>query len=111
MSPSRVSSPNLRLRITKMAARLACVFFIIAVVLSPGPGSSLGMPWPLFYSTWGVMLFASVISLFGFICCKLGGDRIGVFYAICPSLLIITLMVFLNLYDIVRGILRYEGAV
>jgi len=102
------SFPSLRL--TKVSARFACVWFLVAVALSPGYGSSLGMPWPLFWATWGLMSVLAFISFVGYFACKRRGESISVFYAICPALLVIVLIVFLNLYDIVRDILRYEAA-
>src|SRR5579859_7696083 len=101
------SQPSLR--VTKAATRLACVFFLLAVPLSPGPGSSLGMPWPLFFGTWGMMVIMALTSFLGFFACKERGERLGVFYLICPALLLIALLVFLNLWNVVHAILHYEG--
>ena len=91
-------------RLTRFAAVVACIFFLPAVGLSPGPGSSLGMPWPVFFCTWGVMLFAAFISFIGFFACRSRGERISVFYVICPALLFGVFLVFLNLRDIVRAL-------
>jgi hypothetical protein len=102
------SYPSLRL--TKTSAKFACGWFIIACGLSPGYGSSIGMTWPLFWATWGVVLVLSIVSFLGYIVCKRRKERISIFYAICPVLLIIALLVFLNLYDIVHVILHFEGA-
>jgi hypothetical protein len=96
---------------TKLAAAVACVFFIIAVSLSPGPGSSLGMPESWFFCTWGVMLGTAVITIRGFFSCKRRRERISVFYILCPLLLILNLFVFLDLGEIVRAILRCEGTI
>jgi hypothetical protein len=103
------SHPGLKL--TKLAGKLACVWFLFACGLSPGYGSSLGMPWPWFWATWGVMLVLALASFVGYFACKRRGEHISVFYAICPVLLAIQVLVFLNLYDIVHAILHYEGVV
>jgi hypothetical protein len=109
---TRMPMPDMRIhsraKFLKISLAIACVFFVVAVALSPGPGSSLGMPWSWFYCTWGVMLFAATVTLVGFCICRLAGDRFGLFYAVCPSLLIIAFLVFYFLGDIVRVILRYE---
>lgn len=102
------SFPSLRL--TKVSARFACVWFLVAVALSPGYGSSLGMPWPIFWVTWGVVSALSIVSFLGYVVCKRRGEHISVFYVICPVLLITALVIFWNLYDIVHAILHYEGA-
>jgi len=85
-----------------------CVF-LIASALSPGPGSSIGMPWSVFYCTWGVMLLAAVLAIVGYVGCKLNGDKISIFYIISPLLLIVALSVWINLHEIIRTILHYEG--
>ena len=92
------------LRATKIAAVVGCIFFLPAVGLSPGPGSSLGMPWPIFFCTWGVMLFAAFISFIGDFGCRSRGERISSFYVICPVLLFAVFLVFLNLRDIVHAL-------
>jgi len=56
------------------------------------------------------MSVLAFISFLGYFACKRRGENISVFYAICPALLVIALIVFLNLYDIVQDILRYEAA-
>ena len=103
MTTSEPTSKHPSLRITKLTAAIACAFLIPAVTLSPGLGSSLGMPWPVFFCTWGVMLAAAFISFIGYFRCKNRGERISVFYVICPSLLFIVFFTFLNLREIVRA--------
>jgi hypothetical protein len=105
MSTLPASGPNWSLIFTKTAAAVALVSLVIAGALT----SSLGMPWWLFYCTWGVMFVTAIITILGFIFCKLESEPISVFYIICPSLLIIMFLVVLNLGDIIRAILRYEG--
>jgi hypothetical protein len=102
------SQPSLR--VTKAAARLACVFFLLAVPLSPGYGSSLGMPWQVFICTWGVMSASAFISLLGYFACRRRGERVSIFYVICPLLLFLVLFFVGNQHDIISAILRYEGA-
>lgn len=92
------------LRVTKSAAVIACVFFLPAVGLLPGPGSSLGMPWPVFFCTWGVMLFAAFISFIGYFACRSRGERISTFYVICPVLLFGAFLFVLSLRDIIRAL-------
>lgn len=92
------------LRWTKTATVVACVFFFPATALMPGPGSSLGMPWPVFFCTWGVMLCASLVALFGYFACWSEGGRIGSFYLVCPALLIGAFLFVLSLSDIVRAL-------
>jgi hypothetical protein len=91
------SAVSVAQRAVKIAVAVACVFFLPAVGLSPAPGSSLGMPWSTFYCTWGVMLVAVCVSLFGYTGCKLRGESIGVFYAVCPALLLLAFLVQWNL--------------
>jgi hypothetical protein len=93
---------------TKRSGFVAFGFFIAAAGMSPGPGSSLGMPWPLFFCTWGVMLVAAFFCFIGYVGCKLGGDKISVFYCICPCLLMFGFNIISNRYDIVRAILHFE---
>jgi hypothetical protein len=102
------SFPSLRL--TKVSAKFACVWFIVAVGLSPGYGSSLGMPWPIFWATWGVVSALAIVSFIGFFACKRRGEHISSFYMICPLLLFAVLFYVWNESDIVRAILHYEGA-
>ena len=92
------------LRATKIATVVACIFFLPAVGLLPGLGSSLGMPWSVFFCTWGVMLFAAFISFIGYFACRSRGERISVFYVICPVLLFGAFLFVLNLRDIVRAL-------
>jgi hypothetical protein len=94
--------PNLRQ--TKTAAVVACIFFLPAVGLLPGPGSSLGMPWEIFFCTWGVMLFAAFVSFIGYFACRRRGECISVFYVICPVLLFGAFLFVLSLRDIVRAL-------
>jgi hypothetical protein len=104
-SPERMAATNkqirsLSFRATRIAAVVACLFFLPAVGLSPGPYSSLGMPWPVFFVTWGVMLLAALISLIGYFACRSRGERVSVFYSICPASLLAAFLVLLNLYGI-----------
>jgi len=62
------------------------------------------MEWSVFFCTWGVMLFAALISFIGFFACRRRGERISVFYVICPALLLSVFLVVLNLRDIVRAL-------
>ena len=104
MTSSPPSSPQPSIRITKFAAVLACVFFLPAVALLPGLGSSLGMPWPVFFCTWGVMLVSALVCFVGYFVCRRRGERISVFYAICPALLFGVFLVVSFLRDIVRAL-------
>jgi hypothetical protein len=63
------------------------------------------MPWPVFYCTWGVSLVAAIFALSGFFACRLLEERISVFYAICPALLVLAFLAFYYLHDIVRAVL------
>jgi len=110
-SPLEKPSSQPSLQVTKAATRLACVFFPFAVLFTPGYGSSLGMPWPFFWCTSGMMLVSALVSLLGYVTCKERGEGIGVFYFICPLLLCVAFVVCLNLYGIVHAILHYEGVV
>src|SRR6267378_2219487 len=100
MNGTETSSERPSSRTTRIAAVVACVFLLPAVALSPGPGSSLGMPWPVFFCTWGVMLVAALVTFIGYFASKRRGKPLSVFYAICPALLFIALLVFWNLRDI-----------
>ena len=102
MATLEISHSYRRIRFTKIAAVVACVFFFPAIALLPGIGSSLGMPWPVFFCTWGVMLVSAFISFVGYFRCRRQGHRISVFYAICPALLFFAFLIVLNLRDIVR---------
>jgi hypothetical protein len=102
-----VSQPSLRA--TQMAAWISCAFFLLGVLFTPGYGSSLGMPWPLFLCTYGVMAVSGVISLFGYFASRARGERLSIFYVICPLLLFAVLFFLFNRYDIIRAILRFEG--
>ena len=97
---------RLSLRLTKYAAVTACFFFIPATALLPGSGSSLGMPWPIFFCTWGVMLLAAFVSFIGYFACRSRGERISVFYVICPASLFGAFLFVLSLRDIVRALLQ-----
>jgi uncharacterized membrane protein (DUF4010 family) len=103
MATSEPSSQHSGLRLTKFAAVIACLFVLPSAAFSPGPGSSLGMPWSAFFCTWGVTLVSALISFVGYVVCRTRGKRISVFYAICPALLFVVFLVFLNLRDIVRA--------
>ena len=81
---------------------VACVFLLPAVALSPGPCSSLGMPWPVFFCTWGVTLVPALVTFVGYFACKRRGESLSVFYVTSPALLLITFLVFWNLGDIAR---------
>ncbi len=110
MSESETPSSQPSLKVTKAAARLSCAFLLLALPLTPGYGSSLGMPWPFFLLTWGMMSVFAAVSFVGYFACKRRGEQISAFYVICPGLLLVVLLVLLNRYDIVRAILRYEDA-
>ena len=99
-TPMRYSS----LQVTRVAAVIGCVFFLPAIGFSPLPGSSLGMPWPVFFFTWGVMLLAASVCLLGYIACRSTGEPISNFYVICPVLLFGAFLVVLYLRDIVRAL-------
>src|SRR5262249_1696029 len=102
-----IHDPPLRhpsLRLTKIATVVACIFFLPAVGLSPARGSSLGMPWLVFFSLWGVLVLASFITFMGYFASRSRGERISIFYLICPVLLFGVFLVFLNLRDIVRAL-------
>jgi hypothetical protein len=95
--------PNLRR--TRFAMYVAYIFFVIAVILSPGPGSSIGMPWPLFLLTWGIMFFASLVTFTGYFVCLSRGELVSVFYLICPLLFMGVCLAFLYRDDIARVVL------
>jgi len=57
------------------------------------------------------MLVSALISFVGYFMCKFREERIGIFYFICPSLLLIAFFVQANLYDIIHAILRHEAKV
>ncbi|MBP6508451.1 MAG: hypothetical protein KA257_12875 [Opitutaceae bacterium] len=84
---------------TKVAAVVSCILFLVAASLTPGPGSSIGMPWPLFLLTWGAMLIAATIVLVGYSASKDRGHSVSVFYLICP----LTLMTAFLLLVYLRG--------
>src|SRR5262249_13917834 len=90
------------LRTTRAATAVACIFFLPAAALSPGAGSSLGIPSPEFFCTWGVVLLAAFVSLIGYLGCKLRRESISSFYAICPALLFIAFLVLANRATIAR---------
>ncbi len=106
MNNSQSSRPHLSLRLTKGAAALACLLFLIAVALTPGPGSSLGMRWPLFFCTWGTMMFGCILTILGFLACKTRNEQISVFYLICPLLLILAVVALLFRNDLIHALLR-----
>jgi hypothetical protein len=107
-APDKIASQP-SLHATKMAAWLAFLFFLLGVPFTPGYGSSLGMPWPLFFCTYGAMAVSGCISFVGYFSCKARGERLSTFYLICPLLLFAVLLFLFNRYDIVRAILRFEG--
>lgn len=104
MDASGTSHSCQGLGLTKVASVVACVFFVPAIALMPGIGSSLGMPWPVFFCTWGVMLVSAFISFVGYFSCRRRGQQMSVFYAICPALLFVAFLLVLNLRDIVRAL-------
>jgi len=104
MKDSKSSTPHLRVRRTKTAAGLACFVFVVAVGLSPGAGSSLGMPWWMFFCTWGLMSFFSVRTIVGFFDCKDRRSEIGLFYLIAPLSLLIALLVVWNRSALVQAL-------
>jgi len=110
MSTSEKSFSQPSLHVTKAAAKLACLFLLLGLPFVPGYGSSLGMPWPIFFCTWGVMAVSAFISFLGYFACRRRGERISSFYVICPLLLFAVLLFLWNRYDIIRAILHYEGA-
>ena len=62
------------------------------------------MPGILFFGTWGVMFIAALVGFLGYCACKSRRECISVFYALCPALLIVAFLVFVNLRDIVRAL-------
>jgi len=94
--------PEVSPKITIWSAKIAFFFFIPAVGLMPGPGSSLGMPWPVFFATWGICLSASCISLIGYLKCRKKVKRLSAFYAICPLLIFMGFLLAANLREIIR---------
>ena len=93
--PAAPAQPSFRA--TKAATVVACVFFLFGAALQPGAGSSLGMPWPVFFCTYGVMLVAAFVGVVGYFACKDREESIGVFYLICPALLFVALLHVWNL--------------
>ena len=92
--------------ITNAACWLAFVFFLPAAALSPGLGSSIGMPWPLFFCTWGVMLFLAAISVIGYFVLRHRHEPVSIFYMLCPILLLINFLYVWHRYDIIQFILE-----
>src|SRR5258705_11807667 len=90
---------NPSLRVTKIGAVVACVCFLLVVGLSSGPGSSIGI-----FCTWGVILFGAFISFIGYFACRTRGERVSVFYVICPVLLFGAFLLFLFWGDILRAL-------
>ena len=64
------------------------------------------MPWSVFMFTWGVMLVAALFSLAGYFGCKSRGERIGVFYLICPATLLVAFLVLSSRGEIVRALVQ-----
>lgn len=110
MTTSEQPSSQPSLQVTKATTWLACVFFLLAVLtLEFGDGIYLWMDWPSFLCTWGIMFFAAFISFIGFFTCKRRGERISVFYVICPSLLFLAFAIQINYNDIIRAVLDHAG--
>lgn len=103
------SSQPSDVRVFKASAWLAVVFFLLGVCFTPDYGSSLGMPWWLFFCTWGTMSVSAFFSILGYIGFMIRGDRISIFYLVCPLLLFAVLLFVYHRYEIIRDILRYEG--
>lgn len=108
MAMTPASNARSRTNITKASTQIGCIFFVIAVALSPGPDSSIGMPSTVFYCTWSVSFIFAAFAFVAFFMCALLGDRISLFYAVCPFLLIVGFLLFYYLSDITQAILEYE---
>jgi len=90
-------------RLTRIATIVACIFFLPAIAFSPSPFSSLGMRWPVFFCTWGVMLLAAFVAFAGYFRCRQRGQAVSVFYALCPALLFAAFLCVLFLRDIIAA--------
>ena len=88
---------------TKVAAVVACVFYLPAMAFTPDFGSSLGMTAEALFCTWGVMLVAAFISFAGYVRCRQRGQQISAVYVICRALLLIAFLVASNLRSIARA--------
>ena len=58
-----------------------------------------------------MMSIMALIGLLGFFACKQRNEQLGAFYLICPVLLLVAFLTFLNLWDLVHAILHYEGVI
>src|SRR4029077_18323985 len=96
-------------RAFKAGAWLAVVFFVLGICFTPDYGSSLGMPWLIFYCTWVTMSVLAFFSILGYIGFTIRGERISIFYLVCPLLLFAALPLINNRYEIIQDILRYEA--
>lgn len=92
-------------RLVRKSTAVACVFFIPATALMPGPGSSLGMPWEVFFCTWGVTIASALVAVIGFISCKTRHIAIGTFYIICPVMLLLSVVFVALLRNLVHALL------
>ena len=111
MDESTIPTRASRIRLlAKIALTVAFLFFVFGILLMPGPGSSLGMPWPVFFCTFGIMFLAAFISLLGYTACKVRGEPISAFYIVCPVLLFLALLFLLNFRDIIHTLIRYDKA-
>jgi hypothetical protein len=102
--------PQRVVRVTKATTWLGCLFLLLGIPFLPNYYSSLGMPWPIFFATLGMMSLCAFISFGGFLWCRERGERISNFYAICPLLLLTVLPCFSYRHDIIPAILRLQGA-
>ena len=100
---SSTATHSVALRLTRIATVVACIFFLPAIALSPSPFSSLGMPWPVFFCTWGVTLVAAFVAFGGYFRCRQRGQAVSIFYALCPALLFVAFLCVLFLRDIIAA--------
>ena len=59
------------------------------------------MPWRVFFCTWGVTLVTAFLAFAGYFWCKLRGQSLSVFYAICPALLLLAFFCVLYFREII----------
>ncbi len=82
---------------------------VLGVLLTPGPGSSLGMPLIFFVPTYGLMTACALFAFCSYCECRACREPLSAFYLVCPIALMCVLIFVCNLQDVVRMILRYEG--